>query len=517
MSIQLDACNPARLRLLAEDRLSPAQLFETEEHLEWCADCRAELDRQLSLDGDLTSVRKHLGTEPTGGYEPQTTALDDALSFLAPSDWPDSLGRLGSYEVKGVLGRGGMGVVLKAFDPALSRNVAIKVLSSSLATCGAARRRFLREARAAAAVVHEHVVGVFAVVESAGLPFLVMEYVPGRSLQDRLDRTGALSLPEVLRIGTQTAAGLAAAHAQGLVHRDVKPANILLENGVERVRLTDFGLARASADAALTRSGVIAGTPHYMAPEQASGETTDYRADLFSLGSTLYAICAGNPPFRAETPLAVVRRVCDHQPRPLRELNPEVPAWLEAIVFRLMDKDPARRFQSAAEVADLLQRCLAHVQQPLTVPQPPELAEAEKRRSPGHRAWRRAVLAGLVMTGVAFVVFNLISPGSWNSSHPRQKAAVAFSTTPDTMPDDPRLSARPDEIAQQLRNAWGLAGQIESGLHRSSNESHKDLVAALEWDLTRQVESLERAITADRDSAVPNVFVHPKMVPDPRR
>ena len=178
-----------------------------------------------------------------------------------------------------------------------------------------------------------------------------MEYVPGRSLQDRLDRRGPLSLQEVLRIGMQTAAGLAAAHAQGLVHRDIKPANILLENGVERVRLTDFGLARAAADAGLTHSGMVAGTPHYMAPEQARGETVDHRADLFSLGSTLYAMCAGHPPFRAESPLAVLRRVCDDQPRPLRELNPEVPAWLEAIIARaLMAKDPARRFQTAIEV-----------------------------------------------------------------------------------------------------------------------------------------------------------------------
>src|SRR5262249_19578319 len=188
---------------------------------------------------------------------------------------------------------------------------------------------------------------VLAVVEAAGLPSLVMEYVPGRSLQDRLDKHGPLSLPEVLRIGMQTAAGLAAAHAQGLVHRDVKPANILLEEGVERVRLTDFGLARAAADAAMTHSGIVAGTPHYMAPEQARGETTDHRADLFSLGSTLYAPCAGHPPFRAENPLAVLRRVSDDDPPPLRAINPDVPAWLEAVVARLMAKDPTRRFQTA--------------------------------------------------------------------------------------------------------------------------------------------------------------------------
>src|SRR5206468_237440 len=144
------------------------------------------------------------------------------------------------------------------------------------------------------------------------------------------------------------AAGLAAAHAQGLVHRDVKPANILLENGIERVRLTDFGLARAADDASLTQSGVVAGTPEYMAPEQAAGGTVDHRADLFSLGSVLYAMCAGRPPFRAGGTLAVLKRVCEEAPRPLPEVNPEVPDWLVGIIARLQAKDPADRFQTAA-------------------------------------------------------------------------------------------------------------------------------------------------------------------------
>src|SRR5262249_28461216 len=190
--------------------------------------------------------RQYLGPDPTGPYEsgpPSVVGVDDILGALTPSDWPDSLGRLGSYEVKGVIGRGGVGVGLKGFDPALPRNVAIQGLSPHLAGNSAGRRRFLREARAAAAVVHEHVVSVFAVVETAGLPFIVMEYVPGGSLQDRLDRHGPPALPEILRIGMQTAAGLAAAHAQGLGPPDVKPANILLENGIERVKLTDFGPA----------------------------------------------------------------------------------------------------------------------------------------------------------------------------------------------------------------------------------------------------------------------------------
>ena len=288
MKTELNPCDPDRLHRLADDQLPLTEIAGLEQHLEECAPCRNALDRLVGHDRCLEAVRRYLGAEPTGWYG-SSRSVEESLDFLAPSDWPDSLGRLGTYEIKGVLGRGGMGVVLKAFDPALSRNVALKVMSAPLASSGTARQRFLREARAAAAVVHEHVVAVFAVVEAAGLPFLVMEYVPGRSLQDRLDKHGPLSVTEVLRIGMQTAAGLAAAHAQGLVHRDVKPANILLEEGLERVRLTDFGLARAAADAAVTQSGVVAGTPHYMAPEQASGETTDHRGDLFSLGSTLYA------------------------------------------------------------------------------------------------------------------------------------------------------------------------------------------------------------------------------------
>src|SRR5579883_78871 len=315
MVVRLNPCDPDRLRLLAEDRLPPADVAGLEEHLQHCADCRELLDGLVGGQGWLEAVRRYLGADATESDEGTDafTDLGASLDFLAPSDWPDSRGRLGSYEVKGVIGRGGMGIVLKAFDPALSRHVAIKVLSASLATSGAARRRFLREARAAAAVVHEHVVSVFAVDETAGLPFLVMEYVPGRSLQDRLDQQGPLAPLEILRIGMQTAAGLAAAHAQGLVHRDIKPANILLENGVERVKLTDFGLARAVADASLTQSGVITGTPNYMAPEQAKGEAVDHRADLFSLGSTVYAMCTGYPPFRAESAVAVLRRISDEE------------------------------------------------------------------------------------------------------------------------------------------------------------------------------------------------------------
>src|SRR5260370_20748514 len=186
-----------------------------------------------------------------------------------------------------------------------------------------------------------------------------MEYIGGESLQDRLDRSGQVELTDVIRIGLETASGLAAAHAQGLIHRDIKPANLLLENGLARVKITDFGLARMTDDVQLTQNGVVAGTPEFMAPEQARGEPVHHRADLFSLGSVLYAMCTGVPPFRGSTAMAVLRRVSDQAPAPVRSLNPDVPAWLETLVARLMAKSPGDRFQSAAEVAALLERYLA--------------------------------------------------------------------------------------------------------------------------------------------------------------
>jgi serine/threonine protein kinase len=463
MPVLQSPCDPDRLRLLADDLLPPEDVTRLEQHLEDCGSCRETLDRLVGDDRYLIAARRYLGADQTHDYEPAPT-VSESLDFLAPSDWPDSLGRLGTYEVKGVLGRGGMGVVLKAFDPALNRNVAIKVLSASFASCGAARQRFLREARAAAAVVHEHVVAVYAVVESSGLPFLVMEYVPGKSLQDRLDRQGRLSLTEVLRIGMQTASGLAAAHAQGLVHRDVKPANILLEDGVERVRLADFGLARAAADALLTQSGIVAGTPHYMAPEQARGDLVDQRADLFSLGSTLYATCAGHPPFRAESPLAVLRRVSDDAPRSLREQNPDVPAWLEAIVVKLMAKAPAARFQTAAEVAELLEKCLAHVQQPQTakLPNIPGFNRSAWGR------WRKSRVAVGAMLGTAGVALALVIGSRTIVPTPKSGYTIMSEARTNVADDVAALSSSFAKIDKDFAEARRHSATVEASIRGGS-------------------------------------------------
>src|SRR5262245_46493 len=230
-----------------------------------------------------TNRAKVAGAIPGPEEEEEKVRLD----FLQPSTKPESLGRLAHYEVLEVLGRGGYGIVVRAFDETLQRVVAIKVLAPGVATTSPARKRFLREARAAARVRHDNVVQIYA-VEEQPLPYLVMEYIPGQTLQQHLDRTGPLDVADVLRLGGQIARGLAAAHAQGLIHRDIKPGNILLESGPEsKVKITDFGLARATDDASLTKSGVVSGTPMFMAPEQANGDQLDHRADLFSLGSVL--------------------------------------------------------------------------------------------------------------------------------------------------------------------------------------------------------------------------------------
>ncbi len=303
------------------------------------------------------------GTSTSGGAPTERLEDGGRLDFLAPSQRPDALGRLGHYEMLEVVGRGGMGIVLRAFDEKLQRVVAIKVLAPALAASGPARERFVREARATAAVYHDNVIAIHAVEDSGAEPYLVMPFIDGPTLQEKIDREGSLPLKETLRIGLQIAAGLAAAHAQGLVHRDVKPANILLENGVERVKITDFGLAQTVDDASPSRSGLIAGTPAYMSPEQAGGRAVDHRSDLFSLGSVLYTVCTGHAPFRAATTKAVLKEVCETTPRPVRAVNPEIPDWLEAITQRLHVKDPAGRFQTAGEVADLLGRHLAEIQQ----------------------------------------------------------------------------------------------------------------------------------------------------------
>jgi eukaryotic-like serine/threonine-protein kinase len=526
MIVRGETCDTNRLEQFLHDRLPENSRRELEAHLLLCPACRSKLDELAGGAPWWTEVRRHLGGDgaaeslPTSDQAAPRRQASVDLYFLEPSDNPAALGRLGPYEVLEVLGQGGMGVVLKAFDPSLHRPVAIKVLAAEFAANGAARKRFAREAQAVAAVIHDHVVPVHAVDAQATPPYLVMAFIPGQSLQQRIDRSGPLELKEILRIGMQTASGLAAAHAQGLVHRDIKPANIMLENGIERVRITDFGLARAVGDVSVTQSGAVPGTPQYMAPEQAGGEVVDQRADLFALGSTIYAMCTGRAPFRGSTGLAVIRQVCDVEPTSIRAINPDMPVWLEGIVRKLHAKDPAQRFQSAAEVADLLERCLAHVQQP-DRQFLPRLAEELGRQVPGPRLprryhrWRQvgAVLAISVLGGAVLLL--LPQSGKHDPAFPPGERAVGAlgnydgpTDIDDVRDGSSRVRVRLDGLGQELSAASPNDGlslepafdslrQRAEMLHHNLNadaESSPDPVAAELENIRRRLDLLQQHV-----------------------
>lgn len=423
-------CNFAQLPLLLADQLAEDVKSVVVEHVSHCAKCRQQLELLAGdphwwsdVESCFRENAEQFGASGGGSSqlfsgglsEDDSFSADVVVDFLEPCDLPETLGRLGEYEIVEVIGRGGMGVVLKGYQRDLARYVAVKVMAAHLAASGAARSRFAREARAAAAIVHPNVMPIHSVCTTNRLPYLVMPFVICESLQQRIDRQGSLELNEILRIGIQVSKALAAAHAQALVHRDIKPANILLEKDVDRVILTDFGLARAINDGSLTRTGIVSGTPQYMSPEQAQGDSIDTRSDLFSLGSVLYTMATGIAPFRSETTLGILRRISDTDPRMIRELNPQIPQWFDAVIRRLHQKQPDARFQSAIEISEILEQCLAHVQQPLLKPLPSTLDRGGESKPPCRpNAQRRARIAGIprvIGLGVAILAFLVILPG----------------------------------------------------------------------------------------------------------
>ena len=417
------------------------------DHVGECADCQKRLDLlataefpilEQSLRGiDAESPSKHSAlwraldevsaSKPSRSGIVRTERTDDPnLDFLEKTTEPGMLGRIGSFDVVRVVGRGGMGVVLHAFDPSLQRDVALKLLDPSLASNNTARQRFTREARAAAAVSHENIVAVHQVDEDpkSGLPFFVMQLVAGESLEQRLRRVGKLPLNDVIRLAAQAAAGLSAAHASGLIHRDIKPGNMLLESPGDRLKLTDFGLARAVEDLRLTKTGFVSGTPLYMAPEQAKGDDADHRADLFSLGVVLYEALAGKPPFEGKTPLAVLRRVADEPHVALNHFSPDVPKWFEDVIDRLLAKDPDDRYSTAAELAaELAPFVSKHSSQPceMTSAEPCSLARASTLSRRAIRKWK--VKFALLMS-IPFLIGVLLTSGFWLAVLPRSTSGA---------------------------------------------------------------------------------------------
>jgi formylglycine-generating enzyme required for sulfatase activity/predicted Ser/Thr protein kinase len=310
----------------------------------------------------------------------------ELYDFLAPPEAPDELGRLGPYRVLRILGHGGMGVVFEAEDPQLRRKVALKAMLPGLAAGETARQRFLREARVAAAVVHDHIVSIYQVGEDRGVPFIAMAFLKGESLDRWLARQPRLPFRAVLRIARETAAGLAAAHKQGLIHRDIKPANLWIEEGTNRIKILDFGLARPATDSAqLTHSGAIVGTPAYMAPEQVNGLTLDGRCDLFSLGCVLYRLSTGEPPFKGNDTVSTLMAVATHDPPPPSQVNAALSEEFSDLVMQLLAKDPSSRTPSAQALLKALTRIEEHGRAPTGTYQG-RAASAATSRKVGSRA-----------------------------------------------------------------------------------------------------------------------------------
>ena len=499
------------------------------EHVEQCPKCQERLARLSGAGNWTNALVSHLRTlqdeeHDLRDYPPQTTielrigALQDAtpesseielepisLDFLEPAVHPELLGRLGRFDIERVIGAGGMGVVFKAHDGELHRSVAVKVLAPHLANSAAARRRFAREAQAAAAVIHPNVIPIHNVESEVKLPYLVMQYVAGESLQTRVDRLGPLPIADVLRIAQQTAAGLAAAHAQGLIHRDVKPANILLEESIDRVVLSDFGLARTVDDASLTRTGIVTGTPHYMSPEQASGEAIDCRSDQFSLGCVLYFMLTGRAPFRAESAMGVLNRICHHAHRPINQVNSSVPRELSRLVDRLLAKSAAARFETTAACEAELSKLLSAVQSGRL-----RLVSSDSR---SHTQLKRTLIASVAATAcaamVAFAVWQRPTDQVEEQAKVRRSADTdQLSSGPVTVyfdvSNDPAVELLMNIRKQSQTDAWRqelreLSQQINNFEQRSN--------ASLPWQMPvgqLQVGTVESTIAPRGFNSLPS-------------
>jgi predicted Ser/Thr protein kinase len=264
----------------------------------------------------------------------------------------------GRYEIDSVLGEGGMAKVFRGTDKVLGRTVAVKVLAAQFARDDSSVARFRREAQSAAALNHPNVVSIFDTGSDDGVHWIVMEFVEGRTLKDVIEDDGPLAPDRALQIAREVALALASAHDNGLVHRDVKPANIMITASGE-TKVMDFGIARAvtsTGDPTLTKTGFVMGTAAYLSPEQAEGKPVDARSDIYSLGCVLYEMLAGRPPFEGNSPVAVASAHMSAEPEPTSRVNPAVPGEAEAVVARAMRKDPGERYQDAKAMADDLGR-----------------------------------------------------------------------------------------------------------------------------------------------------------------
>ncbi|QDT13816.1 serine/threonine-protein kinase [Planctomycetes bacterium K23_9] len=449
-------CDPDVLQTLVAQSIDPSEDVEAiASHVETCVRCQQTL---VDLGGkahwwDDAKEWLLIPTDSVAASAQSHPLPPIDLSFLESPTHPEMLGRIGRYEVESVLGRGGMGVVLRAHDSDLHRTVAIKVLAPEWAASIPARQRFAREAQSAASVAHENVIPIYNVEADATLPFLVMRYVPGMTLQRWVTSNGPPDVATILRVAGQLAEGLAAAHRRGLVHRDIKPGNVMVGENIDRIWLTDFGLARAADSVTLTQTGIIAGTPNYMSPEQARGENVDHQSDLFSLGCLFYFLSTGQPPFESDNTLAVLHRIVSCDAAPLTTHRDDLPPAFVRLVHRLLSRPKSRRPTDCNAVIDELKTAQT------------ELEAGRTARAPMSKRTRRFLVAGGLVACFGLVV----SMSQWltstqaNNSMQRQtyfSDRESFtSSRPTAISIDPYIS----QAANQIENAaWIDSRQLES-------------------------------------------------------
>ncbi len=334
---------------LLRGQISGLPAIELTEHIHGCSRCSQSLELLGERGVTDASLAAKEPAVPVSSLS--DTAQPTQLAFLAPAMSSDEIGWLAHYRVLKLLGEGGMGIVLLAEDTQLKRTVALKVIKTEYSKNPEVRQRFLREARTMAQVKSDHVVTIHQVGQDNEICYIAMELLEGEPLDSLMERETKPALSETLRIVREVAEALAAAHAKGLIHRDIKPENVWLEAPAGRVKLLDFGLARPQTEnIKLTTTGIVIGTPAYMAPEQARAETLDERTDLFGLGCLLYELITGRTPFYGETVVAIVTALIEETPLAPSHYRSEVPPVLDELILRLLAKKPADRPQSAQEV-----------------------------------------------------------------------------------------------------------------------------------------------------------------------
>lgn len=401
-----------------------------------------------------------------------------AFEFLDSPAQEGDLGRLGRYRVIELLGKGGMGQVFLAEDTRLKRRVALKVMNQKFASTPHSRKRFIEEARSMAAVHHDNVATIFEVSERGGMPYMAMELLRGQTLMEANAGQPIRKAADVIRIASGVTRGLAAAHAVGITHRDIKPANLWIEESTGRVKILDFGLALArTGNDRLSLGGTVIGTPGYLAPEQARNEPVDDRTDLYSLGVVLYELCTGRLPLLSNSIPGQLIAIIVQEPKPIRELNPEVPEPLADLIHGLLAKEPRRRPNSAAalaeRLADVRERCAAENDRALKiVTEPaPRTEPAERDAPPAARVKRVPVWAWSVGTAASVLgiaALGLLAKGPDRvSSDPRPPVSAQRSEPPKVF----AASLEPLELARVVSGSSRVP-KGEAARFRVSLSSH---------------------------------------------